>query len=327
VATPHDSLVKRVFSVREDAIGELRSVLPPEIVEALDLDGLEVQEGSFVDPALVQRHLDLLYSVPLKSGGGSAFVYALFEHQSSDDPLMAFRMLAYMVRIWEKYLRDHEGARELPVIVPLVLHHAEEGWRSATAFHELFPDGLLRQPAWAGLVPSFRFLLDDVSVATDEDLRSRQLSEFARVALWALRDARFGRLERTLAACSSSFSRLLQAPGGPTAARTTSCYIYEVRGIATAQALAAQIPDPILREAAMTIAEQLRQEGRQEGRQDGLREGLERLRGVVLKQLQLKFGELPEAAQACVAAADEAALERYAERVLSADTIDAALTG
>jgi len=275
----------------------------------------------------VQRHLDLLYSVPLKSGGGSAFVYALFEHQSSDDPLMAFRMLAYMVRIWEKYLRDHEGARELPVIVPLVLHHAEEGWRSATAFHELFPDGLLRQPAWAGLVPSFRFLLDDVSVATDEDLRSRQLSEFARVALWALRDARFGRLERTLAACSSSFSRLLQAPGGPTAARTTSCYIYEVRGIATAQALAAQIPDPILREAAMTIAEQLRQEGRQEGRQDGLREGLERLRGVVLKQLQLKFGELPEAAQACVAAADEAALERYAERVLSADTIDAALTG
>ena len=142
------------------------------------------------------------------------------------------------------------------------------------------------------------------------------------MALWALRDARFGRLERTLAAWSSVFSRLLEAPGGPTAVRTIFCYIYEVRGIATAQALAAQIPDPILREAAMTIAEQLRQEGRREGRQDGLREGL---RSVVLKLLRLKFGELDDAVQARIAAADEATLDRYAERVLSADTLDAVL--
>ncbi len=321
MATPHHSLVERVFSVREDVFGELRTLLPPEIVAALELHRLALQEGWWVDPALVQRHVDLLYSVPLKSGAGSALVYVLFEHQSSDDPLMVFRMLAYMVRVWEKYLRDHEGARELPVIVPLVLHHAEEGWRSATTLHELFPASLLRQPAWAGVVPSFRFLLDDVSVTTDEELGARQLSEFARVALWALRDARFGRLERTLAAWSSLFARLLEAPGGQTAVRTIFCYIYEVRGIATAQSLAAKIPDPILREAAMTIAEQLRQEGRQ----DGLREGLERLRGVVVKQLQLKFGELPAAAQARVAAADAAALERYAERVLSADTLDAVI--
>lgn len=72
----------------------------------------------------------------------------------------------------------------------------------------------------------------------------------------------------------------------------------------------------------MTIAEQLRQEGRREGRQDGLREGL---RSVVLKLLRLKFGELDDAVQARIAAADEATLDRYAERVLSADSIAAVL--
>ncbi|MBN2194910.1 MAG: Rpn family recombination-promoting nuclease/putative transposase [Polyangiaceae bacterium] len=58
---------------------------------ALDLKGLELEEGSFVDPAIVQRHLDLLYSVPFADGRGWAFMHVLFEHQSSDDPLMAFR--------------------------------------------------------------------------------------------------------------------------------------------------------------------------------------------------------------------------------------------
>ena len=83
----------------------------------------------------------------------------------------------------------------------------------------------------------------------------------------------------------------------------------------TVQSLAEKIPDPHLREAAMTIAEQLRQEGR-----------LQRLLQVVLKQLSLKFGELDETVRARIAAADEATLERYTERVLSASTLEEVLT-
>jgi predicted transposase YdaD len=32
-------------------------------------------------------------------------VYVLLEHQSSPDGLMAFRMLRYVVRIWDEFLR------------------------------------------------------------------------------------------------------------------------------------------------------------------------------------------------------------------------------
>jgi predicted transposase/invertase (TIGR01784 family) len=56
--------------------------------------------GSFVDEALRWRHSDVLFTAPLD--GHHAFVYALIEHQSSDDPLMAFRMMRYVTRIWDQ---------------------------------------------------------------------------------------------------------------------------------------------------------------------------------------------------------------------------------
>ena len=318
VATPHDSLVKRVFTRREDAIGELRSVLPAEVLEVLDLDRLEVEDGSYVDSDLLQRHLDVVYSVPRTDGRGEILVYVLFEHQSSDDPLMAFRVLLYIVRVWERYVRDHEGVRELPLIVPLVLYHDEAEWQSPTSLHDLFPAELITAPAWASITPSFRFLLDDLAVVSDEELQARQMSLLARVALWALRDARFDRFDRSLVAWTRLLSQVFHGPGGREAFRTIFCYIYAVRGNATARELAETIPDPILREEAMTIAEQLRQEGHHAGLQEGRR-------GMLLKQLKLKFGPLDEATQARVAAADDAALDRYAERVLSAATLSAVL--
>ncbi|MBN2193850.1 MAG: Rpn family recombination-promoting nuclease/putative transposase [Polyangiaceae bacterium] len=66
MATPHDSLVKRVFSVREDAIGELRSVLPPEVSAALDLERLEVEEGTFVDPIRPSSSITSTCSTPCR---------------------------------------------------------------------------------------------------------------------------------------------------------------------------------------------------------------------------------------------------------------------
>ncbi|MBN2196120.1 MAG: Rpn family recombination-promoting nuclease/putative transposase [Polyangiaceae bacterium] len=211
--------------------------------------------------------------------------------------------------------------RELPLIVPLVLHHDEETWQSATSFHDLFPAELIGHPAWASVVPSFRFLLDDISRASDEELLARQMSMFARLALWLLRDARFGRLERTFEAWNELLARQYRSPDGPEATATLFCYIREVSEIGSVEALAEKLADPGLREVAMTSAEQLRQEGYDRG----VREGLRRLRTAVLKQLRIKFGPLDEATQARVAAADDATLDRYAERVLSAATLAAVL--
>jgi predicted transposase/invertase (TIGR01784 family) len=103
---------RRVLGVPANAASQLASVLSAGLAARLDLGRLARVPSSFVDEALRWRYSDLQFTVPLD--GRDAFVYALVEHQSSADPLMAFRMLRYVTRIWDQYLREHEKAKRLP---------------------------------------------------------------------------------------------------------------------------------------------------------------------------------------------------------------------
>ena len=78
----------------------------------------------------------------------------------------------------------------------------------------------------------------------------------------------------------------------------------------------------------MTAAEKLiakgRDEGRIEGRDEGLVEGmLLGSAGVLMRQLTKKFGELPEGVRTRVDEAREEELNAWAERVLTADSLEA----
>lgn len=319
--TPHDALFKRVFSRREDAIGELRSVFPAELLKQLDLDKLAVEDRSFVDPELVDRHTDQLYSVPV--AGRPGFVYVLFEHKSRADRRTALWLLAYMVRIWEAFLAEHPEAAELPPIVPLVLHHDESEWRAASGMHELFSPELMAVPALAAVTPAFRFLIDDIAGVSDQELRARRMSTFARLALWALRDGRSARLLRTLRAFIDCFEELLGTEVGRLDAQAVLRYIYIVQGEATYETLVDTIPSQRIREAAVTIAEQLRQEGLQQGLEQGLEQGELRGRRALLRRLlEVKFGPLDSQILERLNAADADMLDRFAERVVTATSLE-----
>ena len=103
---PHDALFRLVFTDPENAGSELRSVLPQELAARIDLDGLVLQEGTFVDEVLRHRQTDVLFATTV--GDRDAYLYVLIEHQSRPDPLMAFRMLVYQVRIWERHLAERQ---------------------------------------------------------------------------------------------------------------------------------------------------------------------------------------------------------------------------
>ncbi|OQY30379.1 MAG: hypothetical protein B6244_00540 [Candidatus Cloacimonetes bacterium 4572_55] len=49
-----------------------------------------------------EKHSDIIYKTKIKDDDG--FLYILFEHQSRPDPLMSFRLLSYMVNIWNVHL-------------------------------------------------------------------------------------------------------------------------------------------------------------------------------------------------------------------------------
>ncbi|MGE0710616.1 MAG: Rpn family recombination-promoting nuclease/putative transposase [Planctomycetota bacterium] len=118
--SPHDALVKRVFSRPDTAAPYLASVLPAELTAVLDLAALELERGTFVDPDLSERLTDLLYLVPLR-GEGKAFVYVLVEAQSTVIPDMALRLFVYLGRIWDDWRAKHPGQTRPPAILPVVL--------------------------------------------------------------------------------------------------------------------------------------------------------------------------------------------------------------
>jgi len=127
------------------------------------------------------------------AGRTDVFVYVLVEHQSSDDPLMAFRVLRYVTRVWDQYEREHPRARRLPAVIPLVVYQGP--WpvgqpRATPGRDRPRPGGGQAVPAW---LPRFEFLLDDLTRAGEDQLLARELTPAALVTLLVLKTARGNR--------------------------------------------------------------------------------------------------------------------------------------
>jgi predicted transposase/invertase (TIGR01784 family) len=177
MSNPHDHFFKEIFSRREVAADFVRRYLPPDIVAQLDLAGLHIVKDSFVDPNLREHFTDLLYQTRLQDGQ-DAYVYVLFEHKSHPEPLVAFQLLRYLVRIWEQVLKQGPVSH-LPPIVPVVVYHGVETWRIDRRFRGLFVD----RPALMEYIPDFRYQLCDLSDYSDEEIAGEVLLQVTLLVL------------------------------------------------------------------------------------------------------------------------------------------------
>jgi hypothetical protein len=322
----HDAFFKAMFSQPEQAAGELQLVLPAKLAARIDFPALTLCPGSFVDEALSRQHTDLLFSAPL--AGRDAFFYLLFEHKSAPEALTAFQLLRYMVRIWDDFLKTHPSAKRLPAIIPVVLHHGEGGWSCARSFQELLD---VDEEVLAELgehVPRFRFLLDDLGLESDETLRQRAMSALGRLSLWCLRNARTPeQIVEGMSQWMGLVREVRQAPNGMAALVTIWRYVLLVGDRfgpedLVARLLAAAGEDG--KEEIVTAGEQLIERGRKEGLKEGLQQGQKK---TLLRQLQARFGALPDSVLVRVKAAGSAELDLWADRILTAPTLEDVLGG
>lgn len=319
----HDALFKRMFEDPARAAGELRAVLPESILQAVDLASLRHVSESFVDDALADRHVDLLFEGRLATDE-PVLVYFVFEHQSEPHPKMPWRFLVYMVRIWERCTRE-DPASKLPLIIPLLVHHGEGGWTAPRHLHELVA-GTDAFPQMRRFVPQFEILLDDLVHRTDEDLAGRALDDGARLTLWFLRDARD--FERMLAHLDVWMDLLASRldPDAPADDRTALLsYLWESLGRANFE----QMKERLVRRVPRTektmesMADYLRREGREAGRQEGLEEGRqegleEGKRETLRRLLELKFGAPSQEIADRITRAAMTELDAFLERFLTA---------
>jgi predicted transposase/invertase (TIGR01784 family) len=302
---------RRIFGVPENAASQLRAVLPPDLAARLDLGRLTPVPASFVDEALKWRYSDLLFTAPLD--GRDAYVYLLAEHQSSTDPLMAFRMLRYVTRIWDQHLRDHPRALQLPAVIPLVVHHGRTRWTSPVQLLDLIDlDPAAKQAARACL-PRFEFLLDDLAGIDGRQLQDRELTPSALITLLLLKTATGNpQLPAQLRPWASQLRAVLDQPGGGEAFIAILTYIELV-----SEAPASELHDlaaslgPDAEEAYMTTAEMLRTEGRTEGRAEAL-----------VQVLTVKFGPLPASVSQMVHRASSDQVQAWTARAVTAETLD-----
>lgn len=315
--SPHDSLFRKVFGVPENAAPQLRAVLPPELTARLDLDRLTPVPGTFVDEALKQCHTDVLFSVPLD--GEDAFVYTLIEHQSSNDSLMAFRMLRYVVRIWSRHLEENPRARKLPAVIPLVVYNGKGRWSTPRRLQDLI------DPAPGGneaeYLPQFSFLLDDLNVIDPGQLRERHLTPSGLVTMAAFMIVPGNpRAGEDLQEWRGELRMVLDGPGGIETFKAVLSYIVRV-GEASPSDLGslADSLGPDAKEAYMTTAEMLEARGRAEGEVIGEARGTRRM---LIQVLTAKFGALPESRSKQVDEASGDQLEKWGTRAATAKTLD-----
>jgi hypothetical protein len=318
----HDNLVKHAFSDVENARGVLATALPAAIVARIDWSSLSLRPGSFVDEHLQDLYSDILYAARIS--GRETLMYFLWEHKSGPEPLTPLQVMRYMLRIWDQHLaslpkKKRGEARKLPVIVPIVLHHGLDGWTAAVTFEEMLDADEELLAALGEHVPRLRLVIDDLGKQSDDQLYARAATAFARLVLWALKNAReaawlggeIGRWKELIAA-------VLAERDGARALTALLQYILQTNPAVERDVLRGLLPGDRgteVEEAVMNWFEREMDQGRRDGRREGERH-------VLLKLLRMRFGELPAAVVARIQAAEMPELDAWTERFVTASRLE-----
>ena len=305
---PNDKLLKATFSVPENARAFFENHLPKEIAAALDWTSLTLEPCSFIDPQLTSSESDLLFHITLHQS--DAFLYLLFEHQSSEDPRMALRLLSYILRIWERFAQNHPPPAKLTAILPIVLAQGKRPWKTSTRLEDLIelPPAvahILRpwQPTLAyHLLELVRIPYDALAgtpegILTLRALKAEPMDELLEDVIWdesLLFSISDGALERILRYILNS----------------------EVNVTLLKERLG-KIQTKPLQSKTMTLADQLREEGKLDGQ-------LRAFRTAVLRALEIRHGACPDGIREALESIDDPVrLEALHENAFRSDSLEA----
>ena len=293
IQNPHDRFFKETFGKVEVAKDFLNNYLPENIIKVIDVDTLEPQKDSFINEELHEGFSDLLFKANINNREG--YIYFLFEHKSYTSKDIAFQLLKYMVEIWETKSKK-EKADELPVIVPLVVYHGKDRWKTGSTLGEMItgyedlPEDIKK------LTPNYKYLLYDLSRYTDDEIKGEaQL----RILFTTFRDI-FTKdskgLQDSIFRAISYLRELDDKQTGIEYFETLMRYIFNARADLTRADFNSVVKKiettyPEGSEVVMTLAEIFREEGKEEGILKGMEKGMEKGIEVGAKQGKIEVAK------------------------------------
>lgn len=311
----HDTGYKALFSHPEMVADLIRGFVHEEWVRELDFSSLERVPASFVTPGMRRRESDILWRVRL-GGQRWVYVYLLLEFQSTVDPFMALRLLVYVGLLYQHLLQEHQltDSGKLPPVLPLVLYNGYAPWAAALDVADLIeevPGGLERYR------PQLRYcLLDERRTATAELESLRNLA----AALFRLEKGAPEEFQRVVAALAEWLNE-------PQMAELQRTFAVWARMMLQDRIPGAEIPEMVnLEEVKKMLAERVDEWARdwqEQGREQGRREELEKGRAALVRQLEKRFGPLPEEARQRIDALDLEAIVDLSAAAVTAPSLAA----
>ncbi len=159
----------------KEYVRDLVEILASELAACIDFSRLSQINRSFIPDSLREQESDMVFTAPFQteSGTDELLIYILIEHQSTVDPIMGFRVLFYMVQIWDFQRRGWESdnvpksQRRFRPILPIVYYTGEKQWSNPLTL-----DVIMDMPeVLARFVPKFDTLFLSVNETEAADLK------------------------------------------------------------------------------------------------------------------------------------------------------------
>ncbi len=277
----------------KEYVRDLVEILASDLAACIDFSRLSQINRSFIPDTLREQESDMVFTAPFQteSGTDELLIYILIEHQSTVDPIMGFRVLFYMMQIWDSQRREWisnnvpKSQWRFRPILPIVYYTGEQRWNNPLTLEAIMdmPDMLAR------FVPKFDTLFLSVNETEAADLK-----ETDHPLGWLLTV-----LQQENADIETLSTALLEAVPHVKHLRKAIAYLLLLflhrRPAAEHEDLIRlveqQAHDMEVETMAKSMADVLREQGIEEGREEGREEAKQE---DIIKLLQIKFGTIPE---------------------------------
>jgi predicted transposase/invertase (TIGR01784 family) len=180
---PHDTFFKHTFGDKEISKEFIKTYIEEEITREMDLNQLEIIDGTYIDKKLEKTYSDILYKTKIKNT--DTYIYILYEHKSYPDKKTTFQLLEYINKIMKKTLNPKTSKTN--IIIPVLIYHGSQKWNMSNKLidhienREKYPEKINKY------IPNYEYEIIELNDKTNQEIKGPILLKIILETLKAIK--------------------------------------------------------------------------------------------------------------------------------------------